>query len=87
MNFTCDRCARQDSGSRVVFTTEATDDRGVDVTVEKRWVTCPRCADEVFERLSMPSPFAAGDLRTVAFPDDDGLVAGYAGGFAGLLAR
>jgi hypothetical protein len=71
----------------VVFTTEATDEGGVDVTVEKHWVTCPSCADDIFDRLSMPSPFAPGDGRTVAFPDDDELVAGYAGGFAGLLAR
>lgn len=87
MNFTCDRCHSQDDGRRVVFTTEATDQDGVDVTVAKRWVTCPSCADEVFGRLEMPSPFAAGDGRTVSFPDDDDLVAGYAGGFAGLLSR
>jgi hypothetical protein len=85
--FTCDRCDTTGSGRRVVFTTEATDERGVDVTVEKRWVTCPSCADEVFGRIGLPSPWASGDGRTVAFPDDDDLVAGYAGGFAGALTR
>lgn len=87
MSYTCDRCDAVDDGRRVVFTTEATDTQGVDVAVAKRWVTCPACADEVFTRLAMPSPFTGGDDRTVAFPDDDDLVAGYAGGFAGVLGR
>ncbi|MEX0836438.1 MAG: hypothetical protein WD010_10125 [Nitriliruptor sp.] len=87
MAYTCDRCDTTATGSRVVFTTEATDESGVDVSVEKRWVTCPGCADEVFTRLSMPSPFASGDGRTVAFPDDDGLVAAHAGGYAGKISR
>jgi hypothetical protein len=83
--YTCDSCEREASGRRVVFTTEATDDRGIDVTVAKRWVTCPVCADEVFSRLSMPSPWEPGDDRTVAYPDDDDLVAAHAGGFSGPL--
>jgi hypothetical protein len=87
VTYTCDRCERPSEGRRVLFTTEATDDLGVDVAVEKRWVTCPACADEVFTRLAMPSPWEPGDGRTVAFPDDDDLVANYAGGFAGTLAR
>jgi hypothetical protein len=87
VRYTCDRCERDTTGRRVAFTTEATDASGVDVTVEKRWVTCPTCADEVFSRLSMPSPWEASDGRTVAFPEDAGLVAVHAGGFAGALTR
>lgn len=87
MAYTCDRCETSATGRRVVFTTEATDDRGVDVTVAKRWVTCPACADDVFGRIGMPSPWSSDDDRTVAFPDDDDLVAAHAGGFSGSLAR
>jgi hypothetical protein len=85
--YTCDRCETTATGRRVAFVTEATDERGVDVTVQKRWVTCPSCADEVFGRIGMPSPFASGDGRTVAFPDDDDLVAAPLGGFAGAFSR
>ena len=87
MTTTCDRCQRDDVSVRVVFTTEATDPSGIDVTVAKRWVTCPPCADAVFSTLSMPSPFSDADGCTVAFPDDEGLVAGQLGGFAGALTR
>lgn len=87
MTYTCDRCQRDDDGARVVFSTEATDPSGADVTVAKRWVTCPACAEQIFGRLDMPSPFRDGDGRTVSFPDDDDLVAGYAGGFTGVLTR
>lgn len=87
MTYTCDRCETSRTGERVVFTTEATDERGVDVTVAKRWVTCPSCAEDVFARIGMPSPFSIDDGRIVAFPDDDDLVAAHAGGFAGSLAR
>lgn len=85
-SYTCDRCQDDGSGARVVFSTEATDPSGVEVTVAKRWVTCAVCADDIFDRLSMPSPFADGDARVVAFPDD-ALVAGHAGGYAGALRR
>jgi hypothetical protein len=85
--YTCDRCETTATGRRVSFVTEATDDRGVDVAVQKRWVTCPGCADDVFSRIGMPSPFDSGDGRTVAYPDDDGLVAAQAGGFAGAFTR
>lgn len=85
MSYTCDRCETTTDGRRVVFTTEATDDGGVDVAVEKRWVTCPVCADEVFGRLGLLSPWASADGRTVTFPDDDDLVAAHAGGYAGSL--
>ena len=86
MTYTCDRCRQQDRGRRVVFTTEATDPSGADVAVAKRWVTCPACAEDLFAQLAMPSPFTDGDERVVRFPDE-GLVAGYAGGYAGALSR
>lgn len=80
--FVCDGCGQQRDGARVVFTTEATDGSGIDVTVLKRWVTCPSCADEVFSRLEMPSPWDEIDGRTLAYPDD-GPLASQAGGYTG----
>ena len=44
--FTCDGCSTESNGARVVFTTEATDATGLDVTVTKRWTTCPGCASK-----------------------------------------
>jgi hypothetical protein len=85
--YTCDRCEIETTGRRVVFASEATDERGVDVAVAKRWVTCPTCADDVFSRIGMPSPWSIDDDRTVANPEDDDLVAVHAGGFNGSLAR
>ena len=85
MTYTCDGCEQELSGQRVVFTTEATDEHGVDVTVAKRWVTCPDCGDEVFNRLGRRSPWVSGDGRTLAYPDDDEVVGAQAGGFAQTL--
>ncbi|MBS3940091.1 MAG: hypothetical protein KG028_03940 [Actinobacteria bacterium] len=70
MAFVCDGCQQEHDGRRVVFSTEATDDHGVDVEVAKRWVTCPSCADDVFERIGMPSPWDDADGRTLTFPDE-----------------
>ncbi len=84
MTYTCDGCEQELSGRRVVFTTEATDEHGIDVEVAKRWVTCPACGDEVFERVGRSSPWVSGDGRTLAYPDDDDL-ATQAGGFARSL--
>ncbi len=84
MRYDCDGCGTSGEGRRVVFSTEATDDHGVDVDVTKRWVTCPACADDVFARLSMPSPWQDGDGRTLAYPGDDRLGT-YGGGFASAL--
>jgi hypothetical protein len=85
--YTCDRCQTETSGRRVVFTSEATDDRGVDVAVAKRWVTCPPCSDDIFGRIGMPSPWSSSDGLSVANPEDDDLISAYAGGFSGSLAR
>ena len=82
MSYTCDGCEQQLTGRRVVFTTEATDEHGVDVEVAKRWVTCPDCGDEVFTRLGRTSPWVSGDGRTLVFPDDADVVGAQAGGFA-----
>jgi predicted RNA-binding Zn-ribbon protein involved in translation (DUF1610 family) len=84
MPYTCDGCGQEHQGSRVVFTTEATDDRGVDVVVAKRWIVCPSCGEDVFARIGRPSPWAEGDVRTLAFPDSDTLDA-VSGGFARSL--
>lgn len=67
----CDGCDQDRDGERVVFTTEATDDLGVDVTLTKRWTTCPGCADEVFERIGEPSPFSDEDHRTLVQPGEE----------------
>ncbi len=85
MPYTCDGCDQELSGRRVVFTTEATDDHGIDVEVAKRWVTCPGCGDEVFARLGRTSPWVAGDGRTLAVPGDEDLVGVQAGGFTHFL--
>lgn len=82
MTYTCDGCDRELSGRRVVFTTEATDEHGVDVEVAKRWVTCPACGDDVFSRLGRTSPWNSGDGRTMVLPDDEDLVSAQPGGFA-----
>ncbi|MFA9428947.1 hypothetical protein [Egicoccus sp. AB-alg2] len=69
MAFDCDGCGRQQDGRRVVFSTEATDETGLDVEVTKRWVTCPDCADEVFGRIGMRSPWDDADGRALTYPD------------------
>lgn len=76
----CDGCDEDKRGERVVFTTEATDDLGVDVTLTKRWTTCPTCADQVFERIGEPSPFQDVDHRTMVQPGEE-LAAPSVGGF------
>lgn len=76
--FTCDGCDRELSGERVVFSTEATDADGVDVTVAKRWVTCRTCADALFERIGRPSPWADDDTVMV-LPDDQPMGASLGG--------
>jgi DNA-directed RNA polymerase subunit RPC12/RpoP len=86
VSYECDRCGDRFDGRRVVFSTEATDDRGADVAVAKRWVTCPDCGAEVFSRLGMASPWADADGRTLAYPDD-ALVGSHLGGFAGAMTR
>jgi hypothetical protein len=70
MDFVCDGCQEPHRGRRVVFSTEATDDQGLDVEVAKRWVTCPACADDVFARIGRISPWDAADGRTLTYPDD-----------------
>jgi hypothetical protein len=69
--FECDGCARTVDGARVVFSTEATDDTGVDVVVAKRWVTCRSCADRLFDRIGEPSPWSDEDAKTLVLPDEE----------------
>ncbi len=71
----CDGCDRTIDGSRVVFTTEATDETGVDVTVAKRWVVCPSCAQSVFDAIDEPSPWSDEDFKTMVLPDEDSTAA------------
>lgn len=81
MTYTCDGCDQEFRGRRVVFTTEATDDHGIDVEVAKRWVTCPECGDEVFARLGRTSPWVSGDGRTLVMPGDEDIMGAQAGGY------
>jgi hypothetical protein len=81
--YQCDGCNEVFQGRRVVFTTEATDEHGADVAVAKRWVTCPDCGDEVFQRIGMASPWSDADGRTLAYPDD-AFVGAHAGGLTGM---
>lgn len=85
MTYTCDGCHEELGGRRVVYTTEATDEHGIDVEVTKRWVTCPDCGDEVFERLGRSSPWVSGDGRTLALPGDDDVIGAQAGGYLQIL--
>lgn len=82
-DYRCDGCDSDQQGERVVFTTEATDELGVDVTLTKRWTTCPSCAEDVFDRIGEPSPFSDEDARTIVQPGEE-VAAPPAGGLKGL---
>lgn len=84
MSFECDGCGNQLEGPRVVFTTEATDERGVDVVVAKRWIACRACADGVFDTIGEPSPWSDEDFKTLVLPDDEA-ASQQAGGFSANL--
>ena len=71
--FTCDGCSTETSGERVVFTTEATDASGLDVTVTKRWTTCPGCADDLFTTIGRKAPWDDGDATVLSLPHEDHL--------------
>lgn len=85
--FTCDGCQRELDGERVVFTTEATDHSGLDVTVTKRWTTCPKCADQLFETIGRKAPWDDGDATAMALPDDGDQLGVPLGGVAGPIRR
>lgn len=80
MAFECDGCGETLEGARVVFSTEATDERGVDVVVAKRWVTCRSCADDLFDRIDEPSPWSDEDAKTLVMPDEE-LASQHMGGY------
>ncbi|HEX9890177.1 MAG TPA: hypothetical protein VGA69_11905 [Nitriliruptorales bacterium] len=71
MSFMCEACEQDRSGTRVVFTTEATDERGVDVELTKRWTLCRPCADGIFDRIGEPSPWEDVDFKTMVMPEDE----------------
>jgi hypothetical protein len=48
---TCDSCRQTIDSARVVITTEASDEYGVNVEVTKRWVLCRACGDTIFSRI------------------------------------
>lgn len=84
MAFECDGCQKTMDGARVVFTTEATDETGVDVEVMKRWVTCRSCADDLFTRIEEPSPWSDEDSKTMVLPEDEA-VSQQMGGYAARI--
>ena len=84
MAYVCDGCETERNGARVVFSTEATDDSGIDVVVTKRWTVCPGCADDVFSAIGEPSPWSDEDFKTVVQPGEEPIGA-QAGGFAPRL--
>lgn len=86
MAFVCDGCNEEHQGARVVFTTEATDESGVDVVVAKRWTACQQCADEVFDRIGEPSPWSDADFKTMVLPGEEP-VGNQAGGYSGSVER
>ena len=71
MTYTCDGCNRDHAGPRVVFSSEATDETGIDVVVAKRWTVCPPCADDVFSRIDEPSPWSDEDFKTLVQPGEE----------------
>ncbi len=71
MSFDCDGCNERMEGSRVVFSSEATDETGIDVQLTKRWTVCPDCADEVFTSIGEPNPWADVDFKTVVQPGEE----------------
>ncbi len=82
-NGTCDGCGEDVDGARVTVATEATDERGINVEVTKRWVLCRPCAESVFARIGEPSPWV-DDFKTVVLPDQQLLtpqVGGYLIGY------
>lgn len=81
MGFICDGCDEERTGARVVFSSEATDDTGIDVVVAKRWTVCPGCADEVFARIGEPSPWSDEDFKTLVQPGE-GATGAHAGGYS-----
>ena len=84
MAFQCDGCDEEQSGARVVFTSEATDATGIDVVVTKRWTVCTACAEWVFEQIDEPSPWSDEDFKTVVQPGEEPEGA-QLGGFAARL--
>jgi hypothetical protein len=86
VSFVCDGCENELEGPRVVFSTEATDARGIDVVVAKRWIACKDCADDVFERIGEPSPWSDEDFKTLVLPDEEA-ASQHMGGYASNLAR
>lgn len=76
---TCDGCNERLVGERVTITTEATDERGVNVELTKRWELCRGCADGIFATIGEPSPWDDSDFKTMVLPDEEQL-SQYAGG-------
>jgi len=71
MTTECDNCGAEIAGRRVHFSTEATDESGVDVVLTKHWVVCPACADSVFDSIDEPSPWSDEDFKTVVMPEEE----------------
>lgn len=84
MSFVCDGCGQDKQGQRVVFSTEATDEHGVDVVLAKRWTTCRSCAEDVFDAINEPSPFSDEDFKTLVLPDEEA-TSQHMGGYAAQL--
>lgn len=81
MRTTCDSCDGTIDGARVTITTEASDERGVNVDVTKRWVLCRDCGEAVFDRIGEASPWVDDDFKTVVLPDEE-IQSQQAGGYA-----
>ena len=80
--YTCDSCDEEIQGARVLVTTDATDARGVNVVVSKRWHLCQPCAERIADRIGEPSPWQGGDAKTIVLPDDD-TITQHLGGYGG----
>lgn len=83
-NVSCDGCGEVIDSARVSITTEATDERGVNVEVAKRWVLCRDCAEQLFDRIGEASPWVDDDFKTMVLPDEEAQ-SQQAGGYAATV--
>lgn len=79
----CDGCHSEIEGPRLTITTEASDERGVNIEVTKRWALCRDCGESLFDRIGEVSPWIDDDFKTMVLPGEEAL-SQQAGGYVGV---